>query len=138
MKFVLSILAAASVAIAVPAAAQNEQAAQTTSRLAQAAKTRAAAELAGPSVLALYLAGNTAFQEGRFEEATDFFARGSSAATGEARPTGEGDLPEPGRWGGVDATKRAGEAGPADPAGLVQRRFGGGPRAAPSGSRGGS
>ena len=85
MKFVLSILAAASVAIAVPAAAQNEQAAQTTSRLAQAAKTRAAAELAGPSVLALYLAGNTAFQEGRFEEATDFFARGSSAATGEAR-----------------------------------------------------
>ncbi len=82
MKLVPCLAALATLSLALPAAAQTVA---PPLRHAPAAAARQAVEASSPSVLALYLAGNAAAGEGRFDKATDYFARAASQATGEAR-----------------------------------------------------
>ncbi|MEI7933128.1 MAG: hypothetical protein WCI21_08760, partial [Alphaproteobacteria bacterium] len=81
MKAVSCIALLATLSFALPAAAQTVA---PPLRHAPSSANRQAVEASGPSVLALYLAGNAAAGEGRFDKATDYFSRAAALAKGEA------------------------------------------------------
>ena len=79
MKFVTCLALMLPLAVALPAAAQTTGPRPATSRTASPAPN--------PSALALYLAGNAALGDGRYDLAADYFSRAADLSSGDARDT---------------------------------------------------
>ncbi len=79
MKFVPCLALMLPLAVAMPAMAQTTG--------PRPATSRAASPAPNPSALALYLAGNAAMGDGRYDLAEDYFSRAADLSSGDARDT---------------------------------------------------